>query len=509
MMGIVGIVASLALLIFLAYRGISVLLLAPIMALLAVLFSPESPLLASYTQVFMTALAGFVALYFPLFLLGALFGKLMEASGAARAIADGIAEALGRERAILAIVMACAVLTYGGVSLFVVAFAVYPIAVELFRAVDVPKRLIPATIALGAFTFTMTALPGTPAIQNAIPMPYFGTTPFAAPGLGVIAALVMGGLGTAWLMRRAASARRAGEGYDDPTSSAADSASTPDALPSRPAKQLREYAQGEGYDLMELGRHAPAQGSDPGISPVQRADHATGPGFAVAVAPVVLVIVLNYIFSALVLPVLDTAYLAEARFGATGIDALLGVWSIIAALTVSITVLLVLLRRRIVDLRQALGDGANASVLPIMNTASLVGYGAVIASMTGFVLIRDAVLDIAPGNPLVSLSVAVNVLAGITGSASGGMSIALQTLGANYLELGRQAGIAPNLMHRVTAIATGGLDALPHNGAVITLLAICKLTHRQSYADIFVVAVAIPLLALVVVVTLGSMFGSF
>ena len=456
----------------------------------------------------MTALAGFVALYFPLFLLGALFGKLMEASGAARAIADGIAAALGRERAILAIVLACAVLTYGGVSLFVVAFAVYPIAAALFREAKLPKRLIPATIALGAFTFTMTALPGTPAIQNAIPMPFFGTTPFAAPGLGVIGALVMGGLGTAWLMRRAATARRAGEGYDDPTNTA-DTAPAHDELPSRPAKQLREHAQGEGYDLMELGRPAPAQGSGPGTAPAQRASHATGPGFAVAVAPVVLVIVLNYIFSALVFPALDTAYLAEDRFGATGFDALLGVWSIIAALTVSITVLLVLHGRRIADLRQALGDGANASVQPILNTASLVGYGAVIASMVGFVLIRDAVLAIAPGNPLVSLSVAVNVLAGITGSASGGMSIALQTLGANYLELGREAGIAPDLLHRVTAIATGGLDALPHNGAVITLLAICKLTHRQSYADIFVVAVAIPLLALVAVVTLGSMFGSF
>jgi H+/gluconate symporter-like permease len=176
---------------------------------------------------------------------------------------------------------------------------------------------------------------------------------------------------------------------------------------------------------------------------------------------------------------------------------------------VSIAVLLALHGRRISDVRQTLGDGANASVQPIMNTASQVGYGAVIASLAGFVLIRDAVLGIAPGNPLVSLSVAVNVLAGITGSASGGMSIALQTLGENYLEMGRAAGIAPELLHRVTAIATGGLDALPHNGAVITLLAICKLTHRQSYADIFVVAVAIPLLALVAVVTLGTVFGSF
>jgi H+/gluconate symporter-like permease len=160
-------------------------------------------------------------------------------------------------------------------------------------------------------------------------------------------------------------------------------------------------------------------------------------------------------------------------------------------------------------LAQVLNDGANASVLPVFNTASLVGFGAVIASLAGFALIRDAVLGMAPGNPLVSLAVAVNVLAGITGSASGGMSIALQTLGPTYLELAEKAGIAPELLHRVTAVATGGLDALPHNGAVITLLAICGLTHRQSYADIFVVAVLAPLVALVAIVLLGSWVGGF
>lgn len=186
MLSIAGILLSLTLLMVLAYRGMSILVLAPLAALAAVLFSPGTPVLASYTQVFMPALGRFIVLYFPLFLLGGLFGKLMEATGAARAIAQGIVARLGGERALVAVVLACAVLTYGGVSLFVVAFAVYPIASELFRAASLPKRLIPASIALGAFTFTMTALPGTPAIQNAIPMPYFGTTPFAAPGLGVI-----------------------------------------------------------------------------------------------------------------------------------------------------------------------------------------------------------------------------------------------------------------------------------------------------------------------------------
>lgn len=481
MISILGIVLALVLLMVLAYRGVSVLLLAPVMALLAALFSPGAPLLASYTQVFMKSLGDFVIAFFPLFLLGAVFGKLMEASGAARVIAHGIVAWLGAQRAILAIVTACAVLTYGGVSLFVVAFAVYPIAAALFREADVPKRLIPGTIALGAFTFTMTALPGTPAIQNAIPMPYFGTTPFAAPGLGIIGGAVMLLLGLAWLVRRAARAQAQGEGY----------------------------GVDEGVNVL----------SDPAFAMVDTAPAREAVGtvestfswtaFGQAMAPVVLVITLNYLLATWWLPALDTDYLAEPRFGGTTIANVRGIWAVICALTAAILLLIALEHRALPQLRKTLEQGASSAVLPLLNTASQVGFGAVIASLAGFALIRDAVLGIAPGNPLVSLSIAVNILAGITGSASGGMSIALQTLGDTWMAMGQAAGIAPDLLHRVTAIATGGLDALPHNGAVITLLGICGLSHRQSYFDIFMVAVAFPLLALAVVVLLGSLMGSF
>lgn len=468
--GIVGIVLSLVLLMVLAYRGVSVLILAPLMALLAVLFSPGTPVLASYTQVFMPALGGFVIAFFPLFLLGAIFGKLMEASGAALVIARAIVDRLGQQRAILAIVLACAVLTYGGVSLFVVAFAVYPIAAALFRQAEVPKRLIPGAIALGAFTFTMTALPGTPAIQNAIPMPFFGTTPFAAPGLGVIGGVIMLVFGVWWLSYRAALAARAGEGYGQ----------HPDDTPAAPN---------------DIALATPPS--------------ASGAVLARAIAPVVLVILLNYLLATWVFPALDTSYLADSRFGSTHIGAVRGIWAVLVALAAAIVLIIVLQRKQLTALGKTLEKGASGSVMPLLNTASQVGFGAVIASLAGFVLIRDMVLGIAPDNPLISMSIAVNILAGITGSASGGMSIALQTLGETWLAMGQAAGISPDLLHRVTAIATGGLDALPHNGAVITLLGICGLSHRQSYLDIFVVAVAIPVLSLVAVVVLGTVFGSF
>jgi H+/gluconate symporter-like permease len=490
-MSLLGIVLALVLLMALAYRGMSVLLLAPLMALLAALFSPDAPLLASYTQIFMPALGAFVVAFFPLFLLGAVFGKLMEDSGAARVMAQAIVDWLGAQRAILAIVLACAVLTYGGVSLFVVAFAVYPIATALFRQADLPKRLIPGTIALGAFTFTMTALPGTPAIQNAIPMPYFGTTPFAAPGLGLIGGAVMLVLGTLWLVRRASKAAAQGEGYG----------------------AHDEEHDGANHDTP--GSQAPAPQTRPQAAAVTvpHAEHNDVPmprhALARALAPVVLVIVLNYLLATWLLPALDTGYLADSKFGDTHISKVRGLWAVTVALAAAIVLLMWLQRPRLPRLAQTLEQGAGGSVMPLLNTASQVGFGAVIASLAGFAVLRDWVLTIAPDNPLVSVSIAVNLLAGITGSASGGMSIALQTLGEAWLAMGQAAGIAPELLHRVTAIATGGLDALPHNGAVITLLGICGLSHRQSYADIFVVAVAIPVLALVVVVALGSAFGSF
>lgn len=296
MVGIAGILVALGLLIFLSYRGISVLLLAPLMALIAVVFA-GAPVLASYTQIFMPALGSFIVQFFPLFLLGAVFGKLMDDTGAAQALARQIVAWLGEGRAIPAVVLACAALTYGGVSLFVVAFAVYPIAAAMFEHAKLPRALIPASIALGAFTFTMTALPGTPAIQNAIPMPFFGTTAFAAPGIGAIAGLIMLVLGLLWLTYQARSG----------------SLTSPGAMAPRELtrKELREYAQSEGYDVVEIA--SPQTPSVDNLPPAW-----------VAAAPIVLVVLLNYVFSAHVLPALDASYLADKRFGAVSFTSVRG-----------------------------------------------------------------------------------------------------------------------------------------------------------------------------------------
>ena len=457
---------------YFAYRGINVLVLAPLMALLAVVFGGGfDSLLPTYTQIFMKELGSYLTKFFPLFLLGAIFGKLMDDSGSARSIAHWTVGKVGRQRAILAIVLSCALLTYGGVSLFVVAFAVYPIGTALFREVGMPKRFIPGAIALGSFTFTMTALPGTPAIQNAIPAPFFGTNAFAAPGLGTIGGLVMLVGGVLWLQNRARRAMAGGEGYG----------SHDDAAPGNQVAQADAKEQ------------AQAQSS---------------PSFFIAVLPILLVIGFNALFTYGVFPRSSFAQLAEPKFGATQLSAVAGLWSIIVALVLAIAFIIVAHWRRWQNLMESVNTGTLGSLLPIFNTASEVGYGNVIASLPAFLVVRNAVLGVSD-NPLVSEAVAVGSLAGITGSASGGMGIALSTLGDHYLALANASGISPELLHRVAVMASGSFDSLPHNGAVITLLSICKLTHKQSYFDIFMVSVVIPVVALVAVIALGTVFGSF
>ena len=484
-MGLLGILVGLGLLVWLAFRGWSVLLLAPAAALVAAAFGGE-PLLANWTQIFMGSAARFLAQFFPIFLLGAIFGKLMDDSRSVSAVADFMTKSLGERRVMLAVVLAGAFVTYGGVSLFVAFFVLAPMAQALFRVAAIPRRLMPAAIVLGTSTFTMSALPGTPSIQNAIPMPFFGTTPFAAPGLGIIASIIMLGFGLWWLGRAEAAARRSGEGYGADAPVAADAAADDEIVRER-ATTAREFDPAE----IHHGRHSDA-----------------APSIVLAALPLIVVVVVNLLMSLVVLPRLDFSFLAEERWGGTSISAVAGVWSVVVALAAAIVAVILINWNRLPALRQSMDAGANASVLPALSVASLVGFGAVIAALPAFTIVRDWVLGI-EGGPLVSLAVATNVLAALTGSASGGLTIALDALGQTYMTIASQTGISPALMHRVAVIGSGTLDILPHNGAVVILLAVCGSTHRESYFDIVMAGIVSAIIALVAVIVLGSMFGSF
>src|SRR5690606_28878590 len=353
------------------------------------------------TETFMPALGKYLLQFFPVFLLGALFGQLMADSGAAASIANWIMRVLGPRHAILTVVLACGILTYGGVSLFVVAFAIYPISKVMFYMADIPKRLVPAAIALGAFTFTMTALPGTPASQNTIPIPYYGTNAFAAPGLGIIGGQIMFGLGMLWLTSRARKAKAAGEGYGDHNDGVA--------------------------------------------SEVISTDHNIS--FVSSIIPLILVIGVNALFTYGIFEGMDLTFLKET-FPALNVKGALGLWAIIISLVIACLWLIITRLRHWTNLQDTINKGAYGSMLPIFNTASEVGYGAVIASLAGFAIIKEFVLGVAPGNPLISESIAMTSLAGITGSSTGGLGIALQTMGASYLRLGQEKHNRPGLLDR-------------------------------------------------------------
>ncbi|GEL09138.1 GntP family permease [Salisediminibacterium halotolerans] len=426
-----GIVLGLLVIMVLAYMGWSIIWVAPIAAGVVAL-TGGLDLLEAYRFTYMDGFVGFAKEWFPVFMLGAIFGKLMEDTGMARSVASGLIKVIGTERAILGVLVSAAVLTYGGISLFVVVFAVYPLALALFREANVTRRLLPPTIALGAFTFTMTAIPGTPQIQNLIPTGYYGTNAMAAPFMGLSAAAVMAFGGYFYLRWREKKLTAKGEVFTEP----------------KDKKTTRD--EDDGVKL---------------------------PNIWLSFVPLILVV---------------------ATLNILG-------WDIVVALITGILSIMLFNLEKIKGFVKAINAGANGSVIAIVNTSAAVGFGTVVQAVPGFERLSQLVMDV-PGNPLISQAVAINVLAGSTGSASGGLGITLEALGAQYLEISQMTGIPAEAFHRVASIASGGLDVLPHNGAVLTLLAVTGMTHKDCYKDIFIVGAVIPVISVFVAI-LVSTFG--
>lgn len=460
------VLAALCFLMLVAYRGYSVILFAPVAALGAVLLTDPQLVAPMFTGLFMDKMVGFLKLYFPVFLLGAVFGKLIEISGFSKSIVTATIKLVGAKRAMLSIVLVCALLTYGGVSLFVVVFAVYPFAAELFRQSDIPKRLIPGTIALGAFTFTMDALPGTPQIQNIIPTSFFGTTAWAAPALGTLGGAFVLAVGLAYLEWRRRVAARNGEGYAG------------------------------GAEL----RNEPE---------IFRGDRLAHP--LIALLPLLLVGMANFLFTRWIpgwygeSQSFVPAVIGNPEPVVQEVKKVAAIWAVQGALLVGIASVVAFAWKPVLaSFAEGTKSAIGGALLASMNTASEYGFGAVIAALPGFLVVANALQAIP--NPLVNEAVSVTALAGITGSASGGMSIALAAMADSFIANAQVAGIPMDVLHRVAAMASGGMDTLPHNGAVITLLAVTGLTHRQSYKDVFAIT-AIKTLAVFFVITLFYLTG--
>ncbi|MDF2036357.1 SLC13 family permease [Cytobacillus oceanisediminis] len=429
------ILLSLGILIFMALRGFSIIIIAPIASIIVILLN-GMPFLEGMQESYMAGFINFAKNYYLIFLFAALFGKFMEDSGAARKIAEALLKIIGREskfKVLIAVVVISAILTYGGINVFVVIFAMLPIAKPLFKELEVPWHLFVGAFFFGIATFTMTMTPGTPSIQNIIPTKYFGTTVTAAPLLGIIATILVIIINV-WYLRFALK---------------------------------RAESRGETYSNMKNPDKNPKQEMTD-----QYADKKLPPLFVSILPPVFLLVALN----------------------AFKLDVLL-------TLMLSVAVCFVLFWPFIEKKFRTINVGATNTVLPIVNTSADVGYGTVIAATAGFAVVSDWLTSI-PGSPFISLYLATTLLAGITGSASGGLGIAMETLGKTYFEM----GLDPEILHRIAAMASGGFDALPHNGAVITILAVVGLTHKDAYRHIFATAVMAPVIAAIPTIIIASLF---
>ncbi|MGB4594549.1 MAG: GntP family permease [Anaerolineaceae bacterium] len=414
-------ILGLALLIYTAFKGLNLIVMAPVAAIFIALLSGMD-IVPAYLDTFMSGAVGYIKNYFPMFMGGAILGRIMQDSGAAESIARWIIKGVGPRFAMLAVVLACAVLTYGGVSLFVVVFTMFPLGMALFKEANIPKHLLAGAIALGSFSFTMAAFPGSPQIQNIIPTTYFGTDAFAAPITGVIAGLVMWVIGQVYLDRR-----------------------------------VKQYAaEGKGF-VPGPNDYMPPEGAD-----------------------------------------LPNPYLALLPLAVTVLTLNIAKLNVAFALALGVIVGLALWWKRLANKPKTLASGATEATIAMFNTASVVGFGSVVAAAPGFEVFKNLVLAI-PGNPLISLAVSTNLLAGVSGSASGGLTIALNALAAKYLEL----GVNPQLGHRISTIACGALDTLPHNGAIITLFNVVGTTHKESYRDIMWVSIWNQLIANAVAIGVG------
>lgn len=442
-LSLLGILVGLILLMFLAFRGHSIIWVAPVAAMVVALMSGYN-LFDAYLTDYMTGAGNYVITWFPAFFLGAVYGKIMDATGAARSLANKVISFLGQEWALASVVIPCLLMTYGGISLFVVVFVVYPMGYAIYREANIPRTLLPGAIAFGAFGISMTALPGTPQIQNLIPTKFFGTTAAAAPLFSLVAALLMAVPGYIYLNSRIKKVKASGEGFVED--------------PKFVHEEIDESKIPSWHWLSGL-------------------------------IPILVVIFMLNIFP----KILNSSFGIEWD----------GNQPIVVALISGILVCTLMNANQLKTVMKAINDGANGSILAIMNTACAVGFGSVVKVVPGFATLTDAILKL-PGSPLFSLALAVNLLAGSTGSASGGLSIALEALAPKYIELAAVHNIPVEAMHRIASISCGGLDTLPQNGAVLTLLAVSNCTHKESYKDIAVTTAILPVIVSLVLGLLGD-----
>ncbi|MGO2118109.1 MAG: GntP family permease [Fusobacterium sp.] len=425
-----GIIIGLILLIIMVMRGVNIFIVA-IVCSVAVALTGGLNVYDALKINYMTGFVGFLKAYFFIFLTGTIMGKMMEITNGAKAIAKMIVNVVGKDKALIAIPLACGVLAYGGVSVFVVSFAVFPIALEVFREADLPRNYIPAALTFGCSTFAMVA-PGAPQIHNVIPSQILGTSLMAGAVNGFIACGVMLVIGSVMLYKMVSKEKRNGAHFV--------------------AKPM---------DVFHEERSLP-----------------------------------NGILS--MIPIISSILLINIKInGKVIVPIEVGVF--IGAV---LTFLLLNKHQKNKEIVTHLGEACKVTIYAISCTCSVVAFGSVVKATLAFPIIVNAMVNI-PGPAIAGAALGTTVIAGVCGSASGGLGIAVPLLAPAFLA----KGITAAALHRTMSIASAALDSLPHNGYIVTVTnGLCNETHKDAYMPIFWVTVVTPLIGTIVVVLLFTFF---
>lgn len=426
MIGTIGCIVAIAIMIYAVFKGLHPLIAALIATVLAIATN-AAPLWTTLIDGFSGGMVGFIKSWVIMFFMGAAFGEFMSRSGFAKSIAYKLVDIFGANRGILVVTVATWILNYSGVSVFVIIFAIYPIALYVFQQGDIPRRIIPGVANLGAGTLTMTMLPGSPALTNVIPTNYLGTDIYAAPVLGCILAVVAAVLGLLYLNWQVSVWKKNGEHF------------TPGA-----------------NDIVE---------------PMTEESRKSVPNFFIAIVPVLLIFFgnligtrvfeLNSTFAVCISLFIGTAYAAIFTIPKSNIQ----------------------------EMQAGFNKAASGAIVAILNTAAIVGFAGAIQNLGSF----QNFLNLATSlkfHPLLSAVLAMDIICGITASSSGGVTIFMELLGDKFLEMGAN----PAQLHRLTSVAAGTLDSLPHAGPNATFMAVCGLTYKEGYFPVFVITCIIPLI---------------
>jgi len=418
--GIVGLLVAIVFLIWGAFKGLAALPLS-ILGAAIVILTNRMNWWDSFSVFYVEGYLSFFRSFLLIFITSALYAKIMEETGSAVSIGYKFIDWFGAKRAVLIVVLTTAIMTYGGISLFVVIFAIAPIIFLLFNEANLPRSFALGPLLIGSATFTMKSLPGSPSATNIVPTQFLGTDVNAGAMIGIISGLLMFIFGMLYLKWETKRLLKAGKGFEF-----------------IPGTDVSKYV-------------------------VERSQL---PSAFTSFLPMIVVVTIIVGWGILI---------RRNAWETTAATTVVVAMSIASALAIILNWEAV---KNYKDggLKGILNTGTTGAVTAIAGPAAIVGFGGVVQNSPSFTIIVDYILGLEM-HPYAMAAFAPSIIAGITASSSGGLIITMQTLSDYFIESGADLGT----LHRITAMFSGTFDSLPHSTSLFLMFGYLGVTHKEGY----------------------------